>query len=383
MKKIEKQYAELMQQCDANLDRIEKELPGRGFNLTEELQRRGISRRQFIKWSSMMTATLMLPPVFQSRVARAAENFSRVPVIWLHLAECTGCTESVIRTQSPDILQLLLDNISLEYHETLLAASGDQAEERLQEALEEFEGQFVCVCEGGIPTGTPTTAQEGQYLTLGPHAKTGLDLAQEVTSKAAAVISLGSCAAFGNVQAALPNPTEAKGIGDALDIGVVNIPGCPPNAVSFIGTVLYVILFKKLPEVDDEARPLFAYGRTVHDYCERLDNFKAGNFVKSWDDDGAKQGYCLFQMGCKGPTTYNNCSRARFNQNTSWPVAAGHGCIGCSEKDFWDNNSPLYTLPSAATEEAAEERIARYKAVLNKIGVPLDSPTAKGLGIKG
>ena len=101
--------------------------------------------------------------------------------------------------------------------------------------------------------------------------------------------------------------------------------------------------------------------------------------MQSWDDDGAKKGWCLFQMGCKGPSTYNNCSRVLFNQSTSWPVRAGHGCIGCSQPDFWDKNSPLYELPG---DESESERIARFTQKLKKLGIPLDSPTAKGLGIK-
>lgn len=373
MKSLEKQYEDLIRQCDQNLDRLEKEFPKPRKSIANELISKGITRRDFLKWTSAMTATLMLPPVFESRVARAAENFNRLPVIWLHLAECTGCSESVIRTQDPDILQILFDNISLEYQETIMAPSGDQAEKSLVDALIDFDGQFVCVMEGGIPTG-----MDGKFLTIGAGGITGLDRAREVADKAAAVISLGSCASFGNVQAAFPNPTEAKGIADALNIGVVNIPGCPPQTVSFIGTVLYFILFGQLPAVDSQSRPVFAYGKTVHEFCDRFPHFEAGEFVQSWDDENLKNGWCLFQLGCKGPFTFNICSRVRWNQNTNWPVGAGHPCIGCTGADFWDNNSPLYVLPGAETES---QKNTRLRGTLLKLGVPLDSPTAKGLGL--
>jgi len=374
MSSIEKQFEELMRQCDLNLDRVEKTFPKPGVNITEEMLRRGITRRQFLKWTSAMTATLMLPPMFESKVARAVENFNRLPVVWLHLAECTGCSESVLRTESPDFLPILLDHISLEYHETLMAPSGYQAETSLEDAIETFENEFVCVVEGAIPTG-----MEGKYLTIGAEGKTGLEFTQEITSKAAAVISLGSCASFGNLQTANPNPTVAKGIADALGITTVNLPGCPPNPVSFIGTVLYFILFNKLPELDDESRPKFAYGKTVHEFCERRIHFDNQEYAQSWDDENLKNGWCLILLGCKGPSTHNICPRVRWNQKLNWPVGAGHPCIGCSEKDFWDKNSPLYELP--AGEETESQRLERYKKIFMKHGIELNSQVAKKLGL--
>ncbi len=81
------------------------------------------------------------------------------------------------------------------------------------------------------------------------------------------------------------------------------------------------------------------YGQRIHDKCYRRPHFDAGQFVESWDDEAARKGYCLYKMGCKGPTTYNACSSMRWNGGVSWPVQAGHGCIGCSEDGFWDKGS--------------------------------------------
>ncbi|NPA25485.1 MAG: hydrogenase small subunit, partial [Deltaproteobacteria bacterium] len=244
-KRIERDYQRLAAECDLHLARNETELPQPLEPLSEQLENAGISRRSFLKWSAVMTGALMLPPVFTSRVARAAEQFSRVPVVWLHFAECTGCSEALLRTSYPNIDELILETLSLEYHETLMAAAGRQADENLARALKDFPGKFICVIEGALPTGL-----DGKYLTLGTEARTGLEIAREVTSKAAAVICIGSCSSFGNVQAAKPNPTDAKGIGDALGIATVNIPGCPPNPVNFIGTVLHYLMFGSLPPRD-------------------------------------------------------------------------------------------------------------------------------------
>lgn len=363
-----------MKQCDANLDRFDCELPKPSAPLPETMEHHGITRRQFLTWASAVTAALMLPPLFSSRVARAAENINRQPVIWLHAAECTGCTESFLRADDPGIDQLMLDSIDLEYHETLMAPCGAAAEKTLADTLEKHKNNFICIIEGALPT-----AQEGRFLTLGSGGKTGIQMVQEVSAQAAAVISLGSCASFGNLQAAAPNPTGSKSISEALGITTLNLPGCPPNPVNIIGVIVYYILFGKLPPLDSMSRPVFAYGKTVHTYCERLEHFTAGEFVEQWDDEGARKGWCLFKMGCKGYATYNNCSRALWNQHESWPVRAGHGCIGCSQPDFWDQNSPLYTF---STSESQSVRTQRYTSALKQLGITLDSATAKGLGLQ-
>ncbi len=333
---IEKQYDQLMDYCEVAMDRMEEELPEPRVELSEALKDYGVSRRNFIKWSSVMTTALMLPMAFRPMVARAAENFSRLPVIWLHLAECTGCSEAFLRSSYPNVDDILLETISLEYHETLMVAAGYQAEENLHEAMDTFDGKYICVIEGAIPTG-----MDGKYLTLGPKGKTGLEVAKEVTSRAAANISIGSCSSFGNIQAAAPNPTNAKGITDAIGVKTLNIPGCPPNGVNFTGTLLYYLLFNNLPPTDSLGRPLWAYGMKIHDNCERRAHYDAGKYVEEWGDKGAINGWCLYKMGCKGPYTYANCSKVRFNDRMSWPVMAGHGCMGCTEPDFWDTMAPL------------------------------------------
>ena len=146
------------------------------------------------------------------------------------------------------------------------------------------------------------------------------------------------------------------------------MPGCPPNEKNIVGNVLNFILFGTLPSLDAYNRPKWAYGRRIHDLCERRGHFDAGEFVQTFGDEGAKNGYCLYKVGCKGPYTFNNCSQERFNSHTSWPVQAGHGCIGCSEPDFWDNMGPF--------EEPLSNRL--YKSVFNGFGA---DATADKIGV--
>ena len=361
---ISGQYKAIMEQCSVHMDEIEKVLPPPREELSTALKDRGVSRRDFLKWTSVMTAALMLPPMFKPMVARAAENFSRIPVVWLHFAECTGCSEAFLRSTYPNVDDILLDTISLEYHETIMAASGYQAEQCLEKAIHDFSGKFICVIEGALPRGL-----DGKYLTLGPKGKTGIEVAKEVTSKAAANICIGSCSAFGNIPSAKPNPTDAVGISKAIGIKTVNIAGCPPNVVNFTGTILHYIMFGGLPALDSLGRPVWAYGKRIHDFCERRPHYDAAEFVSEWGDEGAKKGWCLYKVGCKGPYTYANCAKARFNQGASWPVMGGHGCIGCTEPAFWDTMAPLEKPIAEGTIGGGERTVDQIGAVLTGVTV--------------
>ena len=322
-------------EAERRLDALESRFQGRGRALEDLLASRGISRRSFLKWTSMMTAALWLPPAFERSVARAAAVATRVPVVWLHLQECTGCTESALRTAYPGISELILDYLSFDYHETIMAPAGEAAEKSLEDTLESHRGAYLCVMEGSIPT-----AMDGKFLRLGPKGETGLDLARRVAAGAKAVIAIGHCASYGGPQAAAPNPTGAKPVHEALGIQTIRIPGCPYNAVNLVGTILYLLLTGEVPALVD-GRPAWAYSKRIHDTCPRRAHFDAGEFVEQWGDEGARKGFCLYKVGCKGPYTWNNCNEMQWNQAASFPIRAGHGCIGCSEDAFWDDMAPL------------------------------------------
>ena len=302
----------------------------------ERLESKGVSRREFMKFCTYLTATMGLSTSFIPKVAEVfAAPTQRPPVIWLHFGECTGCTESMLRSQYPHVDDLVLEILSVEYHETIMAAAGKQAEEQLHAAVKKYEGKFICVVEGGI-----ATKYNGAYGKIG--GRTFLEIGKDICSKAAGVICIGSCSAYGNIPAAAPNPGGYKGVGEALGIKTVNIAGCPPNPVNFVGTVVNYLLLGKLPALDGLGRPLFAYGKTIHDQCPRRSHFENDEFIEEFGSEEAAAGYCLYKMGCRGPETYNNCPIAKFNDGTSWPIEAGAPCIGCSEPGFWDKFTPFY-----------------------------------------
>jgi hydrogenase small subunit len=200
----------------------------------------------------------------------------------------------------------------------------------------------------------------------------------EAAEGAAAVIAWGSCASHGCIQAAKPNPTQATPIHKIINKPVINVPGCPPIAEVMTGVVTHILLFGKIPELDSQGRPKEFYSRRVHDTCYRRPFYDAGLFVETWDDDAARKGYCLYKMGCKGPTTYNACSVTKWNGNLSYPIQSGHGCIGCSEEDFWDKG-PFYqrlpTFPGFGIESTADT-VGTAAAVATVAGVALHGITS-------
>jgi hydrogenase small subunit len=127
------------------------------------------------------------------------------------------------------------------------------------------------------------------------------------------------------------------GVADIIkDKPIDNVPGCPPIPVVISGVLAHFLVFGSLPELDHLGRPKAFYGQNIHDRCYRRPFYERGEFANSFDDEGARKGWCLYKLGCKGPITYNACATLKWNQGTSWPVESGHGCIGCSEPGFWD-----------------------------------------------
>jgi hydrogenase small subunit len=287
-----------------------------------------IDRRDFLKTVTMAAAAVGLSSSAAVKIAQAVESGLKPSVIWLHFQECTGCTESLLRTSHPTLAQLILDLISLDYHETLMAAAGHQAEKSLHDTMEAMEGQYVCVIEGAIPV-----KDDGIYCQIA--GRTALDIVNDVASKAGAIVAIGSCASWGGIPSTPPNPTGASGAPEVLQgKTVVTIPGCPANPMNFLGTVLQYATFGTLPALDDKGRPKFAYARTIHEDCPRRPHFDAGRFAHQYGDEGHKQGYCLYKTGCKGPVTHANCSIEHFGVAGAWPIGIGHPCVGCTEEQI-------------------------------------------------
>jgi len=305
----------------------------------EFLRSRGVTRRDFMRFCASATAVLGLPASLTPRIAAALEQAQRPSVIWLPFQECTGCTESITRAHGATLESLIFEAISLDYQHTLQAAAGEAAEGARERAMQEHRGRYLLIVDGSVPIGNP-----GYGTIAGRDYRTMLE---EAAEGAAAIIALGTCAAYGGIPGAAPNPTGAVPVG-AIVKGkpIINVPGCPPIPVVITGVLLQYLTFGQLPELDALGRPKAFYGQTIHDRCYRRPFYERGQFAETFDDQGARAGWCLYKLGCKGPTTYNACATVKWNNGTSFPIEAGHGCIGCSEPGFWDQGGfyrPLST----------------------------------------
>jgi hydrogenase small subunit len=314
----------------------------------EVLAERGVSRRDFLKLCGMVAAVLSLPKGSAETMSIALAASTRVPVLWLEFQGCTGDSESFTRAyQRPDpavsgatdpsITSLLLDVISVDYHETLMAPSGYYAGQSLQQTMQNYSGQYLCIIEGSIPTGNG-----GAFCCIG--GRTALSIVQEVVSHARATVALGTCAWDGGLAGAAPNPTGAVGVKQAAP-GAPNllvIPGCPSNSANLVASIVYLLTYNAWPSRNSSGVPSFAYGREIHEECPRHDHYEDDEYVLAWGDQGHRDGWCLFRMGCRGPRTRSNCPQMKWNEGTSWCIGAGHGCIGCDSSGFWDKQSPFY-----------------------------------------
>ena len=317
----------------------------------EGILKQGHTRRNFLKFATYITAFMGLEHSMVGQVVKTMETKKRIPIIWEHFQECTGCSESFIRSEHPLVADVILDTVSLDYTDTLMAAAGHQAEAAKQASMKENYGKYILVVEGAIPT-----KDDGVYCTIA--GRTAVDIIKESAAGAAAILTFGSCSSWGGVQAASPNPTGSVPV-DAIikDKPIIKVPGCPPIAEVMTGVVLYYAIFNKLPELDSEGRPKQFYGKRVHDSCYRRPYFDAGLFAETFDSEEAKKGYCLYKLGCRGPVTYNACGTIGWNGGVGSPIKSGHPCIGCSENNFWDNG-PFYerleNVPGMGIESTAD-----------------------------
>ncbi len=303
-----------------------------------EMMKRGYSRRDFLKFCGTLAAAAGMPGSARL-AAQVLQSRGRLPVIWLEFQDCAGCTEAFTRSGAPALTDLVLNRISLNYHETLSAAAGFQAERNRDETMKKYAGRYLLVVEGSIPA-------DGAYCTIAGKAASAIF--REAAAGAKAIIAVGNCACFGGIPKAAPNPTGARGVGELIaGIPLVCIAGCPPIPEAFSGTLAHFLIFGALPELDELKRPKVFYGQTIHDRCLRRPQYDAGNFVVSFDDEGARKGWCLYGLGCKGPTTRNACPTMKWSGGLSFPVQSGHPCLGCSQPGFWDQGGFYAVRPAA------------------------------------
>ena len=338
----------------------------------EALQAHGISRRAFLRFCTVTASLMAMPPLAGRAMAKQLASMKRPSVIYVSFQECTGCLESLTRSFSPTLENLIFNVISLDYDDTLMAAAGEAAESAREAAMQKNWGKYLLIVDGAVPT-----ADGGVYHTAA--GKSAEQILAHVAKGAAAVVSVGTCAAFGGLPYAAPNPTGAVPVSDLItDKPVVNVSGCPPIPAVITGTLVHYYTQGRLPDLDSYGRPLAFYGNSIHDRCYRRPFYDKGQFAKTFDDEGARNGWCLWELGCKGPVTYNACATLKWNQGTSFPIQSGHPCLGCAEPAFWDGGSFYAPLATGKWGRAGEMRPRDMAMVA---GAPAGIGAAVGVGV--
>ncbi len=306
------------------------------------LAARGVSRRDFMKYCGSVAALLGLSEMYVPQIASAVEKGAKLkPAIWFDMGLCTGCTESLAQVDTPDVATVVLDLLSVNYIETISAAAGKQAEDAMAKTV--ADGGYILIAEGAVMTG-----EGGNTLRIG--GRTGVDILKEIAPKADAVVCVGSCAVDGGWVRANPNPAGGKGVLDfmpELAAKTINLPTCPVNPEWIVAVVIDVLMLGKLPAMDDHNRPTLIFGSSIHDNCPRRGHFENGEFVEQFGTQAEVNGWCLYKMGCKGPQTFTDCPRVRWNRRASWCVESGSPCIGCGNLNWVDNDAPFLSRTRA------------------------------------
>jgi hydrogenase (NiFe) small subunit (hydA) len=251
-------------------------------------------------------------------------------LVWMELTGCSGNIISLLNAYEPDFQYMLDQMINLIYDHSLLASEGEMAMDKLFGMLDQ---EYILAIEGAI-----STKNNGLYNVIGTwrgETITGLKAVQLLGEKATQVIAVGACASHGGVSAGAPNPSESVPVSTVLNRKVIKLPGCPCHPEWFLSTLAHLLLYGE-PELDEEGRPVFLYGVTIHQRCERRSYFDSGVFAEKLGEPT-----CMFKLGCRGPVTPIDCPIRKWNDAVNWPVQSNTPCIGCAQFGFPDKMEPF------------------------------------------
>ena len=251
-----------------------------------------LSRRDFVKLCSGTVAGFGVSQMFHPAIHEAfAQTLTgeRPPVFWVQGQGCTGCSVTLLNSTHPSIADVLLKIISLEFHPTVMAAEGEGAYEHMMRVAEKFKGKFIFAVEGAVPV-----AHDGKCCVVAEadhHEVTMTEVTKVLAANAAAVLAVGTCAAYGGIPAGKGNETGAMGVSaflkkEGIPAPVINIPGCPPHPDWIVGTIGL-----GLQALATNTLGLLAHGQ-----------------------DHERQGRLPFQHGLQGPPERLRLLRAQMEQ---------------------------------------------------------------------
>lgn len=258
------------------------------------------------------------------------QNTPKLNAVWLEMTGCSGNIISFLNSENPGIYQVLTSIVNLTYNNTLMGAEGEFAYEKF---LETLDTDFVLLVDGAV-----STKNDGRYTIIANYKGrliTALEAVEMAGQKAKYILAVGTCASYGGISSAMPNPSESKSVQEVLNQKVIRLPGCPCHPDWVVGTLAHLVSYG-VPELDEENRPILFYGVTIHDNCTRRGFFDSNIFANKFGEEG-----CMFRIGCRGPVTKTDCPRRKWNGYVNWPVGTNTNCIGCAQPHFPDGMEPF------------------------------------------
>jgi hydrogenase small subunit len=292
-----------------------------------------------------------------------------VHVLWITAGlSCDGDSVSVTAAMQPSIEDILLGAIpglpKVHLHNPVLAYEvGDDFMKYWYQAEQGRLDPFVLVIEGSIPN--ERIKREGYWAALGTSPHTGQPITtcewiDRLAPKAWGVVACGTCATFGGIHAMEGNPTGCMGLADYLGwnwkskagLPIVNVPGCPVQPDNFTETLLYLLyqaagLAPMIP-LDDNLRPKWLFGMTVHHGCDRAGYYEEGVFTREY---GRPE--CLVKIGCWGPVVDCNVTKRGWMAGIGGCPNVGGICIGCTMPGFPDKFMPFMDEPPGSRFSSA------------------------------
>ena len=289
---------------------------------------------------------------------------SDVHILWITAGlGCDGDSVSITAAEQPSIEDVLLGAIpglpKVHLHNPVLSVEvGDEFMKFFYDAEAGRLAPFVLVVEGSIPN--ERIHGDGYWAAMGTDEQTGQPITtcewiDRLAPKALAVIAIGTCATYGGIHAMAGNPTGCMGLADYLGwnwrstagLPVVNVPGCPVQPDNFTETLLYLLYqvagLAPIIPLDDQLRPTWLFGKTVHEGCDRAGYYEQGDFALEY---GSPK--CLVKVGCWGPVVNCNVTKRGWMRGIGGCPNVGGICIGCTMPGFPDKFMPFMDEPPGA-----------------------------------
>jgi hydrogenase small subunit len=326
-----------------------------------------LNRRQFVKYCAALATTMGITFSGEEISSAIEEASEKPPVIWFEAQGCGGCLASMINSAAPSFGSVILDLLSIKYQPELSFDSDNKAVSAIDQVVQ--SGKHVLIVSGAV-----STADDGAYCRIlkdkSGKILSAKDAIQLAGKKASAVLAVGTCSSFGGITSAFEQfrVMELKTILPSKQ--VINIPGCPPHPDWVLGTILNMLLYGRTPEIDKLGRPNMFFSQSVHDNCPRRGNFEKGEFAVTLGESDK----CFYKLGCKGPDTFADCPKRKWNDNVNWCVQANSVCIGCANPRFYNGLSPLSSvLPEVSVPVFGRQQVDD----IGKVGV---AATVVGIG---